>query len=41
MGSIETDRRIEPRRIVDEYYSVEFSISGIEIDSKRQVIRVL
>ena len=31
MGSIETDRRIEPRRIVDEYYSVEFSISGIEM----------
>ena len=31
MGSIETDRRTESRRIVDEYYSVEFSISGIEM----------
>ena len=31
MGSIDTDRRAEPRRIVDEYYSVEFSISGIEM----------
>ena len=30
-GAVETERRIEPRRIVDEYYSVEFSISGIEM----------
>jgi hypothetical protein len=31
MESTETDRRAEPRRIVDEYYSVEFSISGVEM----------
>jgi hypothetical protein len=31
MGSTEPERRIEHRRIVDEYYSVEFSISGIEM----------
>ena len=31
MGSSETDRRTESRRIVDEYYSVEFSLSGIEM----------
>ena len=31
MGSSETDRRSEPRSIVDEYYSVEFSVSGLEM----------
>ena len=31
MGSAETERRTELRRIIDEYYSVEFSISGVEM----------
>ena len=31
MGSIETERRSEPRKILDEYYSVEFSVSGVEM----------
>lgn len=31
MGGIETEKRSEPRRIIEEYYSVEFSISGVEM----------
>ncbi len=31
MGSTEAERRSEPRTTVDEYYSVEFSVSGIEM----------
>jgi hypothetical protein len=31
MGSIETEKRSEHRRIVEEYYSVEFSIFGVEM----------
>src|SRR4030042_3427946 len=31
MGGIETEKRSEPRRIVEEYYGVEFSISGVEM----------
>jgi hypothetical protein len=27
----EPTRRSEPRKIVDEYYSVEFSVSGVEL----------
>ena len=31
MGGVETEKRSEPRRIIEEYYSVEFSISGVEM----------
>ncbi len=30
MESVETEKRAEPRRVVDEYYSVEVSIAGAE-----------
>ncbi len=31
MVSAEAERRSEPRRVVDDYYSVEFSVAGIEV----------
>jgi hypothetical protein len=40
MGSSETDRRSEPRSIVDEYYSVEFSISGLEMNFQFKIWNV-
>ncbi len=40
MAGAEATRRSEPRKIVDEYYSVEFSVSGAELSYQFRIWNV-
>jgi hypothetical protein len=40
MASAEATRRSEPRKTVEEYYSVEFSVNGVEISYQFKIWNV-
>jgi len=40
MVTDEATRRSEPRKIVDEYYSVEFSVSGVDLSYQFKIWNV-